>query len=133
MIWKKGLRLFQEKGEEAFSRELYKIHDMEGFQAKHWDELSKEERAKALCYIMYLKDKRDTTIHGHGWADGRPQRLYTNKQETSAPTVSLAALMIMCVIDMFEGRDVATLDIAGAFLQTRVPEDDEDVHVILEG
>ena len=37
------------------------------------------------------------------------------------------------MIDAFEGRDVATVDIPGAFLQTKMPEDEEDVHVILDG
>jgi len=38
-----------------------------------------------------------------------------------------------CMIDAFEHRDVATVDIPGAFLQTRMPEDERDVHVILDG
>ena len=38
-----------------------------------------------------------------------------------------------CVIDAYEGRDVATLDVPGAFLQAKLPEEDRDVHVILDG
>ena len=38
-----------------------------------------------------------------------------------------------CVIDAYERRDVATLDIPGAFLQTRMPDGEEKVHVMLEG
>jgi hypothetical protein len=34
MNWKKGLKLFKEKGEDAISSELKQIHDMEGFQPK---------------------------------------------------------------------------------------------------
>jgi hypothetical protein len=37
------------------------------------------------------------------------------------------------MIDAYENRDVATLDIPGAFLQTKMPDDEEDVHVILDG
>ena len=48
MNWKKGLKMFQEKGEEAITSELKQIHDMEGFQPKQGDELTKDERAKAL-------------------------------------------------------------------------------------
>eukprot|EP00984_Skeletonema_dohrnii_P023341 scaffold12429_cov113-Skeletonema_dohrnii-CCMP3373.AAC.1 len=48
MNWKKGLKVFGEKGEEAIQKELQQIHDMEGFQPKHWYELTKEERADAL-------------------------------------------------------------------------------------
>ena len=59
--------------------------------------------------------------------------MYTSKQDTAAPTVAHASLVISCVIDAFENRDVATLDIPGAFLQTKMPDDEDEVHVILEG
>ena len=38
-----------------------------------------------------------------------------------------------CIIDAFEMRDIATVDIPGAFLQTKIPDDEEDVHVLIEG
>lgn len=37
-----------------------------------------------------------------------------------------------CVIDAYEGRDVATVDIPGAFLQTKWPSDEKKVHVVLD-
>ena len=133
MNWKKGLKIFKEKGEEAISNELQQIHDMEGFQPKHWDELTSEERAKALRYLMYIKENRDGRVKGRGCADGRSQRLYTPKNETSLPTCTLARLIMACVIDAFEMRDVATVDIPGAFLQTKMPDNEEDIHVLIEG
>ena len=57
MNWKKGLRMFHKKGEVAITKELKQIHDMEGFQLKHWDELTSDQWAKALQYLMYLKEK----------------------------------------------------------------------------
>ena len=125
--------MFGEKGEEAVEKELQQIHDMEGFQPKHWYELTKEERAKALKYLMYLKEKRDGRIKGRGCADGRPQQEYTEKINNSSPTASLAAIMLTCMIDAFEKRDVATANIPGAFLQTKMPKGEDDVHVILDG
>ena len=41
--------------------------------------------------------------------------------------------MLTCMIDAFEKQDVATVDIPGAFLQTKMPKDERDVHVILDG
>jgi hypothetical protein len=82
---------------------------------------------------MYLKEKRDGKIKGRGCADGRSQRVYTSKSETSSPTCSLAGLIITCVIDAFEKRNVATVDLPGAFLQTKMPNDEPDVHVMIEG
>ena len=40
MNWLKGLKLFKEKGETSVTKELQQIHDMEGFQPKHWHELN---------------------------------------------------------------------------------------------
>jgi hypothetical protein len=132
MGWRKGLKLFKEQGEIAIQKELQQIHDVEGFQPRHWHELTTQERANALKYLMYLKEKRDGRIKGRGCADGRPQRLYTNKADSSSSTASLACVMMTCVIDAYEQRDVATVDIPGAFLQTKWPEDEKKVHVVLD-
>eukprot|EP00956_Cyclotella_meneghiniana_P038398 scaffold153893_cov47-Cyclotella_meneghiniana.AAC.1 len=64
MNWKAGLKLFEEKGEDAIMSELHQIHDIEGFDPKHWYELTPEQRARALKYLMYLKEKRDGRIKG---------------------------------------------------------------------
>ena len=42
------------------------------------------------------------------------------KEENSAPTVSIEALIISCVIDAMEKRDVAIVDIHGAFMQANM-------------
>ena len=138
MNWKKGLKVFKQQGkedlaEEAITKELQQIHDMEGFQPVHWYQMTKEERANALNYLMYLKEKRNGIIKGRGCADGRPQRLYTTKMEASSPTVRQASIMLSCMIDAHERRDVATADIPGAFLQTKWPKEEKDVHVMLDG
>jgi hypothetical protein len=106
---------------------------MDGFQPKKWDELSKDERAKALRYLMYIKEKHDGKVKGRGCADRRPQRIYTAKSETSSSTCTLAGLIMTCVVDVFEHRDVATADLPGAFLQTKMSDDEPDAHVMLEG
>ena len=43
MNWKQGLKLFAEKGEDAISKELKQVHDMEGFEPKHWYNLTSEQ------------------------------------------------------------------------------------------
>jgi hypothetical protein len=58
------------------------------------------------------------------------RRLTTNKEDASAPTVSIEAVMLSATIDALEGRDVATVDIPGAFMQADI---DEVVHVKFEG
>ena len=55
----------------------------------------------------------------------RKQRLTTRKEDASVPTVSVEA-----PINAKEGRDIATVDIPGAFMQADM---DEIVHVRWEG
>ena len=49
----------------------------------------------------------------------------------SSPTVSTEGLMLSCMIDAMEGREVATADIPGAFLHTDY--DKGYIHIKLEG
>ena len=79
---------------------------------------------------MFLKQKRNETIKGRGCADGRKQRQYTTKEEASSPTVAIESVMLSCVLDALEERDVATVDIPGAFMQADM---DDLVHMKLEG
>ena len=62
---------------------------------------------------MFLK-KRCGLIKGCGYIDGRPQKLWKTKEETTSPTVTVEWLLISSVM---EGRDVATIDIPSAFMQ----------------
>ena len=52
------------------------------------------------------------------------------KSETSSPTVSSDAIMLTLIVDAMEGRDVATADVAGAYLNAKM---DDYVLMRLEG
>jgi hypothetical protein len=62
-------------------------------------DLMPTEQNGALQYLMFLKEKRCSTMKGRGCADGRRQREYMSKQETSSPTITIEALILSCVID----------------------------------
>jgi hypothetical protein len=51
---------------------------------------------------------------------GNTQRDYISKEDASSPTVATESVMLSCIIDDEEERDVAVVDIPNAFLQTRV-------------
>jgi hypothetical protein len=126
----KGLKQFGQKGAEAVIEEMRQLHYRNVIKPVYHDSLTKEERQKALRYLMFLKEKRCGKIKARGCADGRSQRLYKTKDETSAPTVKTESLFLSCLIDAMENRDVATLDIPGAFMHADM---DELVHMKLEG
>jgi len=79
---------------------------------------------------MFLKEKREGSIKARGCADSRPQRIYTNKEDASSPTVSIEAMVLSCAIDAKESRYVVMSDILGAFLHADM---EDNVHMLLEG
>ena len=60
--------------------------------------------------VIFLTEKRDGTIKTRNCIDGSSMRVWMNKDHTASPTVGLNSLMITCVIDAKENRDVATVD-----------------------
>jgi hypothetical protein len=115
---KQGIKKFGDPGKATVLTELRQLYDRHVISPVNKYDLTGEERKGALRYLMFLKEKRCGTIKGRGCADGRPQRDYMSKQETSSPTVATEALMLSCVMDAAEGRDIATCNIRGAFMQS---------------
>ena len=83
-----------------------------------------------LEYLMFIMEKRNGDLKARGCADGRKQRIYTGKEDSSSKTVMLESALVTGTIDAKEKRDVAIVDIPGAFLQAIM---DEIVHIILRG
>ena len=81
---------------------------------------------------MFLKRKRTSNIKARGCANGRPQREFISKDESSSPTVTTYALFISSAMEAMEGWQVLTCDIPGAFLQADWPEDN-DCYLKFEG
>jgi hypothetical protein len=115
---KQGIKIFGDKGKKAVLAELQQLYDRDVMTPINKCDLTPEERKGALQYLMFLKEKRCGTIKGRGYAEGRSQRSYMTKEETSSPTVATEALILACVIDAIERRNVATCDIPGAFMQS---------------
>ena len=127
---KRGLATFGQVAVDAVVKELKQLHDRRTIHPKLAADLSIGEKRKALGYLMFIKEKRCGTIKARGCADGRKQRLYKTKAETSSPAVRTESLLLSCVIDAKERRKVITCDVPGAFMQVDI---DEVVHVRLEG
>ena len=127
---KKGLKEFGDDGLTALGKEVKQLYTRKVSKPVDGDDLTKEQKRASLRYLMFLTKKRCGRIKARGCADGRKQRETTNKEDASAPTVSIEAVMLSAVIDAMEERDVATVDIPGAFMQADI---DEVVHVKFEG
>ncbi len=130
MSMKRGIKEFGQLGVDAVAAELKMLHDRVAVKPMKPKELNAEQRRDALAYHMYLKRKRNGKVKGRGCADGRKQRAWTNKEDSTSPTVSTEAVFLTAVIDAHEGRDVAVVDIPNAFLQADM---DESVHIRFTG
>jgi len=127
---KDGHKAFGNKGDEAVLKEIKKLHTQQALMPCSSNRMSHEERKKALRYLMFLKEKQDGTIKARGCADSRLQRVYTNKEDTSSPTISIEAMMLSCTINEKENRYIVVSDIQGALLHAVMQD---NVHMLLEG
>ena len=127
---KRGLKEFGNDGLIALGKEMEQLYTRKVSKPVDGNDLTKAQKRASLRYLMFLTKKPYGKIKARGCADGRKQRKTTNKEDASAPTVSIEAVMLSATIDAMEGRDVATVDIPGAFMQADI---DEVVHVKFEG
>ena len=130
MSMRKGLKVFGAGGYAAVKQEMQQLHDRRVMQPVRRKDLSPAQKKEALGYLMFLKKKRCGKIKGRGCADGRKQRAYITKEESTSPTISTEAVFLTAVVNAWEHRKVAVLDVPGAFMQVDM---DELVHVRFSG
>eukprot|EP00957_Ditylum_brightwellii_P028037 2117083-Ditylum_brightwellii.AAC.1 len=130
MSAKKGLKVFGDRGIAALEKELKQLIHREVMHPVDVKSLTRDQKISALRYLMFLKEKRSGEVKGRGCTDRRKQWVYKTKDKTHAPTVSTEAIFITAIFDAMEGRDVAVIDIPGAFMQANI---NELIHVKLEG
>ena len=86
---KKGLKRYGTAGSDAVIEEMKQLHDRDVIEPKMPHHLTSKEKRDALPYLMFLKEKRSGKIKARGFADGRKQRIYKTKEETSVVQFSL--------------------------------------------
>ena len=94
MSLKAGLCTFGDDGVKAVEKEMRQLHGWGVMAPVHKKCLTHEQRKEALAYLMFLKQKRCGKVKGRGCTDGRKQRAYIAKEESTAPTVSTEAVFL---------------------------------------
>ena len=79
---------------------------------------------------MFLAKKRYTRIKGRAFVDGCGRRGKFETEDAASPTFSIESTFIPSDIDSHEGRDVATINITGAFLHA---DSYENIIMVLKG
>ena len=122
---KAALKKWGTEAVESVGTEMKQLHWRNSFKSMHWKTLTAEQRKQVLESHIFAKWKQDGVLKARTIAGSNKQRGYILKEDASSPTVSNEAVMLMCVIDADENRDVAIVDIPNAFVQTIV-EDEKD-------
>eukprot|EP00804_Cyclotella_cryptica_P003539 CCRYP_002162-RA/>CCRYP_002162-RA protein AED:0.36 eAED:0.36 QI:0/-1/0/1/-1/1/1/0/220 len=92
--------------------------------------LRREERRKALSSLIFLKEKESGEVKGRTCVNGAPWREYIRKEDATSPTVATNSVFLTGAVDASQKRDVAYIDLPGAFLHTLT---DEKVIMVLRG
>ena len=114
----KGYKVLGDSGRKAAFNEVDQLHKRGVFKPIDPSNLSKAERSKVLESLIFLTQKRDGSSKARTCVNGSPQCLWMNKEEAASPTILLESVLLTCVIDAREDREVATVDIPNAFVQT---------------
>jgi hypothetical protein len=126
---KSGLKQWGDKAYAAVMSEMKQLHFCKTFKPKHWSKLSKTQHQMVLELHMFLKEKQDGSLKGRTVAGGNKQQDYISKEDAKSPTIVTEAVLLSCIIDAKEARDVTVIDIPNAFIQTQV-EDEGDMAII---
>jgi hypothetical protein len=115
---------------QAVKKKLKQLHYHDVLCPVSPKSIGVEDRRQALPYLIFLKQKRTGEIKDRGCAVCCKKRLYHNKEDASSPTVAIELVMLTSVIDAEESRDIATVDISGAFMQASI---DKTVYMKIDG
>jgi len=89
-------------------REFAQLEDLRAYKSVDVKTLSKEQRRGTLRTINLIKEKRNGKLKG---------QITIHQIRDNFPTISSDALLLTIMIDAYEQGDVATADIAGAYLK----------------
>ena len=118
----KAVKKWGNRAKAAAHKEMDQLHNRGAFEPILPSQCSPSELKKAQNALTFVTEKRDGTIKGRTVYDGSGTRVWKDKNETRSPTVSGEGLILTCCIDAKEGRDVMSLDVPNAFIQTKLPD-----------
>ena len=114
----KGIKKFGDQAINSLEKEIGQIHFRNATKPIKFKNLTQEQKKQVIDSLIFLTEKRDGLIKSRLCADGRKQRNWLSKVDTSSPTAALESLLVLAVISAKERCDIITIDIPNAFIQT---------------
>jgi hypothetical protein len=127
-----GLKKFGKVGKTAAVTKLTQLHTYKTYYPVHAKLLSPEERKQALSSLMNIVEKCDGRVRAQAVADGSKDGTQPGykKEDGASPTIATGSIMITATINDHKQRNVATIDIPGAFLHAY---NDKETFMLLKG
>ena len=120
---KKGIKKYGDKGKKSALKEIRNLTVKNNyFGETNYNKLTQEMKDKALPILMFMILKQNGELKTRGVANGSYQYIYTNKDDCTSPTPDFYSFKYVCTVIAKEGRDVATVDLPGFFLQMEQDE-----------
>jgi hypothetical protein len=123
---KTAIKKWGDEAKFSISKEMKQLHWHNSYKPRHWHALTKKQKEQVLESHIFVEEKRDGTIKAQKVIGGNKQCDYITKEDVSPPTVTAEAVMLTCVFNAQEDRDVAVVDIPNAFVQTVVSKEDAE-------
>ncbi|CAJ1959768.1 unnamed protein product [Cylindrotheca closterium] len=118
-----GLKKFGDDGKDVVDKELRQMLLRDCFTPKFVRDMTASERKKTRSAMMLSAEKQfEKTIKGCLVYQGDGTREWLLQEDTASPTALQEAITTTCVIDAHKGRDIMTMDVPNAFIQTYMPE-----------
>ena len=126
MSAKKGIKQFGDRAIAAMVKEFTQL-DQGAFPGKpvvspvDIDSITPQEMKMAMEAVSLIKEKRNGVLKGRACANrSRQKRFLRSDESIASPTVSVEALLGTFVIDAYEGREIGSFDIPGAYLHAEM-------------
>ncbi len=126
---KAAIKKWSNEAKFAISKEMKQLHWHNSYKSKNWHAITKKQKEQVLESHIFVEEKRDGMIKAQKVIGGNKQHDYITKEDVSSLTVTAEAVMLTCIINAQEDRDVAVVDIPNAFVQTVVSEEDAEPNV----
>ena len=127
---KAAMKLWGDEALKASEKEMKQLHWQRSFQPVRWIDLTEEQRKTMLESHIFLQKKRTGEVKARMVAGGNRQRGYIDKEDATSPTVTTKSVILSCIIDAREEREVAVIDIPNAFVQTVIEDDEKDKFIV---
>ena len=134
---KKGKELFRDRCDKAVMDELSEIDGLETYEPQRIEDLSYEDKKRALESLILIFEKRadqdgHSKIKGRCVVVGSKQRTYNGdeKSDGSSPTVITDSIFLTGVIEANKNRAISMIDVENALIQA---DNDEQILMLLRG